>query len=202
MYSSSSNINKRSRIANLFTRNEKDKQVFCTVFCNESMNSKVTPWTNSRFSMSFCITLWCIWECWYKSICCQFLVERFQSWANCNLSVIFRSRTEQPVIWRGFSCRNYLVQIRGDGRLYPAALHKVASQTIHSSQVFERWILQNQPEIIIKIKKNWDKYTNKGLFCPKQPHDFVSWLWPSKTSSPRIIIPSWSIICLLHSLPQ
>ena len=29
--------------------------------------------------------------------------------------------------------------------MYPAALHKNPTQTVDSSQIFEKWILQNQP---------------------------------------------------------
>ena len=38
--------------------------------------------------------------------------------------------------------------------MYPAALHRFPTQTIHSSQVFERWFFQNQSKIINKVTKN------------------------------------------------
>ena len=53
--------------------------------------------------------------------------------------------------------------------MYPAALHKVPTQTVDSSQVFERWILQKQPKMINEMTKCWDRDTISDLeqVCPK-----------------------------------
>ena len=62
--------------------------------------------------------------------------------------------------------------------MYPAALHRISTQTVDSPQVFERQILQLQSKINNKITKSWDKDTIKDLeqVRPKQDHDFLSWL--------------------------
>ena len=88
--------------------------------------------------------------------------------------------------------------------MYPAALHKIPTQTVDSSQVFERWILQKQPKMINKMTKSWDRNTIKDLeqVCPKQAHDFLSWLLSSKTILPRLILSSWSVICFVSSISQ
>ena len=67
--------------------------------------------------------------------------------------------------------------------MYPAALHKIPTQTVDSSQVFERWIRQRQPKMINKITKSWNRNTISDLeqVCPKQAQDFLSWLLLSKT---------------------
>ena len=41
--------------------------------------------------------------------------------------------------------------------MYPAALHQISTQTVDSSEVFEKIILQKQPQIISKIKINGTK---------------------------------------------
>ena len=43
----------------------------------------------------------------------------------------------------------------------PAALHKIPTQTVDSSQVFERWILQKQPKMINKMTKSLEKKHNQ-----------------------------------------
>ena len=60
--------------------------------------------------------------------------------------------------------------------MYPAALHKTPTQTVDSSQVFERLILQKHPKMINKITKSWDRNTINDLeqVCPKQDQDFFS----------------------------
>ena len=47
--------------------------------------------------------------------------------------------------------------------MYPAALHKIPTQTADSSQVFERWLLQKQPKMINKMTKSWDRNTISDL---------------------------------------
>ena len=46
--------------------------------------------------------------------------------------------------------------------MYPAALHKIPTQTIDSSQIFEKWILQKQPKMINKMTKR-DRNTISDL---------------------------------------
>ena len=60
--------------------------------------------------------------------------------------------------------------------MYPAALHKIPTQAVDSSQVFERRILQKHPKMINKMTKSWDRNTISDLeqVCPKQAHDFLS----------------------------
>ena len=101
-------------------------------------------------------------------------------------------------------CRNYLVHCLGEGKMYPAALHKVPTQTVGSSQVFERWILQKHPRMINKMTKCWDRNTISDLeqVCPKQAQDFLSWLLSSKTTLPRLMLSSRSVICFVSSVFQ
>ena len=65
----------------------------------------------------------------------------------------------------------------------PAALHKIPTHTVDSSQLVAKWILQKLPKIINKMIKNWDKNTINDLeqVCPTHVHDFRSLLFPSKT---------------------
>ena len=88
--------------------------------------------------------------------------------------------------------------------MYPAALHKVPTQTVDSSKVFENWSLQKQPKMINKMTKTWDRNTISELeqVCPKQDQDFLSWLLSSKTILPRLILTSWSVICFVSSISQ
>ena len=60
--------------------------------------------------------------------------------------------------------------------MYPAALHRVFTQTVDLSQVFERLILQKQPKMINKKTKSRDRNTISDLeqVCPKQAQDFFS----------------------------
>ena len=60
--------------------------------------------------------------------------------------------------------------------MYPAALHKIATQTVDSSQVLAKCIRQKYSQIIESITKNWDRNTKKDLeqVCPKQDHDLLS----------------------------
>ena len=70
--------------------------------------------------------------------------------------------------------------------MYAAAPIKTLTKTVDSSQVFEKWILQKPAMMINKITKSWDKNTSKYVeqVCPKQAHDFLSWLLSLKTSLP------------------
>ena len=49
----------------------------------------------------------------------------------------------------------------GDDKIFPAALHKNINQTVASSQVFKRWILQKQPTIFNKNKKKQGQKDNQ-----------------------------------------
>ena len=73
-------------------------------------------------------------------------------------------------------CRNYLVHNFGEGKMYPAALHKIPTQTVGSSGVLAKCIRQEQPQIIKSILKNLDKKTIRDLeqVCPKRDHDLLS----------------------------
>ena len=88
--------------------------------------------------------------------------------------------------------------------MYPAALHKNPTQTVDSSQVFERWILQKHPKMINKMTKRWDKNTISDLeqVCPKQDQDSLSWLLSSKTNLSRLILSSSSVNCFVSSIFQ
>ena len=44
--------------------------------------------------------------------------------------------------------------------MYPAALHRIPTETVDSLQAVESWILQRQPKINNKIIKSWDKNTS------------------------------------------
>ena len=55
-------------------------------------------------------------------------------------------------------CRNYLVQKFSESKMNPAALHKIPTQTVDSSQVLTKCcIRQKQPQTIKSITRNWDK---------------------------------------------
>ena len=58
--------------------------------------------------------------------------------------------------------------------MYPAALHRFPTQTVDSSQIFERWILQKQSKIINKMTKSWQKTQLKiwNRFFPERPTIF------------------------------
>ena len=60
--------------------------------------------------------------------------------------------------------------------MYPAALRKITTQTVDSSQVLAKCIRLKLPQINKSITKKWDKNTIKDLeqVCPKQDHDFFS----------------------------
>ena len=62
--------------------------------------------------------------------------------------------------------------------MYPAGLHKIPTQIVDSSQVFERLSLQKQPKMINKMTKSWDGNRISDLeqvqVCPKQAQDFLS----------------------------
>ena len=60
--------------------------------------------------------------------------------------------------------------------MYLAALHKVPTQIVESSQILAKCIRQKQPQIFKSIPKNWDKNTIKDLeqVCPKQDHNLFS----------------------------
>ena len=80
--------------------------------------------------------------------------------------------------------------------MYPAALHKIPTQTEDSSQILAKCIRQNQPQIIKSITKNWDKNTIKDLeqVCLKQDHDLLSTFWSSETILSKLILSVWSSI--------
>ena len=100
--------------------------------------------------------------------------------------------------------RNLLNHNLGEGKMYPAALHKFPKQTINSSQVLERWIVQKQPKMINKMTKSWDRNSISDLkqVCPKLAQDFLSWLLSSKTILTRKIFSSWSVACFICSISQ
>ena len=71
----------------------------------------------------------------------------------------------------------------------PKALHKIPTQTVLSSQDFDKCILQKLPRITNKMTKNWDKKTISDLEqeCPIQLQDFLSELFSSKTILSKLI---------------
>ena len=78
--------------------------------------------------------------------------------------------------------------------MYPAALHKIPTQPVDSSQVLANCIRQKQPQTIKSITKNWDENTINDLeqVCPKQYHDLLSTFWSSKTILSKFMILVWS----------
>ena len=86
--------------------------------------------------------------------------------------------------------------------MYPAAPHKFPTQTVDSSQVFERWILQKQPKLINNMTQLCDKNAISDLeqICPEQAQDFFSWLLSSNSILSRLILSSWSVICFVNSI--
>ena len=73
-------------------------------------------------------------------------------------------------------CRKSLFHCLGEGKMYPAALHKMPTQTVDSSHVFGGRNVQKQPKMIKKMTKSWDRNTISDLdqVCPKQAQDFLS----------------------------
>ena len=65
-------------------------------------------------------------------------------------------------------CRNYFFHNLGEGKMYPATLHKIPTQTVDSSQVLAKCIRQKQPQAIRRFTNNWNKDTIKDLeqVCP------------------------------------
>ena len=100
--------------------------------------------------------------------------------------------------------RKKFVHNLGEGKMYPVALYKIPTQTVGSSQIFERWILQKQPKVINKMTESWDKNTVSYLeqVCPKRDQIFVSWLWSSKPFLHILILSSRSVICFVNSISQ
>ena len=88
--------------------------------------------------------------------------------------------------------------------MYPAALRIIPTQTVYSSQVFEKRIHQKQPKMINKTTKSWDRNTISDLeqVCPKQVQDFLSLLLSSKTILPRLMLSSRPVICFVSSTCQ
>ena len=74
--------------------------------------------------------------------------------------------------------------------MYPAALHKIPTQTVDSSQDLAKCIRQKQPQTIKSITKSWDKNTIKDLeqVCPKHDHDLLLTFWSSKKISSKLIL--------------
>ena len=68
-----------------------------------------------------------------------------------------------------------LLHILCEGSMYPAALPNTLTQTVDSSQVFERTFSQRQPKIHNKNDKNLGQKTIKDLQqeCPTQNHGFL-----------------------------
>ena len=91
--------------------------------------------------------------------------------------------------------RNNLVQKFGEGKMYPAALHKIPLQTMVSSKVLARCICQKQTQRIESFTKKGTK-TIEDLeqVCPKHDHDLLSTFWSSKTILSKLIFSVWSSI--------
>ena len=60
--------------------------------------------------------------------------------------------------------------------MYPAALHKIPTQTVDSSQVLAKCIRQKQPQTTKGITKNCDKIAIKDVeqVCPKQDANLLA----------------------------
>ena len=78
--------------------------------------------------------------------------------------------------------------------MYRAALHKIPTQSVHSSQVLAKFIRQKQPQMFKSITKQWDKNTIKDQeqVCPKPDHNLFSTLWSSETILSKLILSVWS----------
>ena len=88
--------------------------------------------------------------------------------------------------------------------MYPAALHKNPTKTVDSSQVFEKRFFPKQRKITNKTTKKSDKNIIKDLehVCRKEDHDFPSWFLSSKTILHGKKLPTWAVICIVHSISQ
>ena len=132
---------------------------------------------------------------WLKCSIFQLIVNRLQ------FSCFGRSkqRNEDKIF-----CRDELFHNLGKGKLYPAALQKIPTQTVDLPQVFESWVLQKQPKMINKMTKSWDRNTISDLeqVCTERDRDLLSWLLSSKTISSTIISHSSSVICFVSSISE
>ena len=128
MSSRSGSIDKRFWIVSLFTWIVEDQQILCTVVFYETINSKFTRWTNSRFSISFCITSYSGWECWWKkSILLNFgwkLPILKELWITGNFPVLGAPTKDEKT--RFFAKKFCFVHSLGEGKMYPAALHRIS----------------------------------------------------------------------------
>ena len=178
MSPSSGNVNKGLWIANLLTGIVKKQQVLSTVVFKRINKFKVYSTHKLKIfnfllhniakRLGMMIKKVNFVKLWLKC-------SNFQPIVN---KLLFSSfwKTNQ---WNkdSISCTIYLVHNLGEGYMYPAALHKIPTQTVDSSQVFKRWILQKQPKMINKMTKSWDKPVPYRwlCFCPI----FLSFCWSS-----------------------
>ena len=148
----------------------KTSRYLVPLFFKELINSKCTPWTNSRLKNSF---LHDIIE-WLRV-----LIERITF-----VKLGLKCSNFQPLLYQArfariagsnqrlknaVFCRNKLVQKIGEVKMYRAALHTIPTQIVDSSQVLTKCIrqkqLQNNQEY---YKKLGHKHKDLEHVCPKK----------------------------------
>ena len=101
-----------------------------------------------------------------KNKVCQIWVEMFELSNTHESSTFCQNCSVEPEIQRykkAVFCRNELVHNFGEGKKYPAALHKIPTQTADSAQVLAKCTRQKPPQIIKRIRKRLGKNTIKDL---------------------------------------
>ena len=157
MSASGSNVHKLVRVANFCTRVIQNEHILGTVVFQRVDKFKVYTLNKLKIINFF---LHDIIE-WLRVLIKKSFVKLGLKCSNfqpllyqVRFARIGRSnqRYENPVF-----CRNYLVHCFGESKMYTAALHKIPTQTVDSSQFLAKCIRQKQPQIITGITKNWDK---------------------------------------------
>ena len=134
--------------------------------------------------------------CWLDS---SKLFERFVT----KLWLSYLGRTNQWCKDDCF-CWNYFVYSLGVGKMYPAAVFQIPTQTNDWNQSFKRQNFQKQPQLINKMIRSWYKKIIRDLQrdFPKWSHGFLFWLLSSKTISPSITLAFGSFVAPKGSLTQ
>ena len=80
--------------------------------------------------------------------------------------------------------------------MIPAALHKIPTQILLSSQDFDKCLLQKLPRKTNKMTNDWDKKAIRDMEqeCPIQLQDFLSELFSLNKILSKLIWSAWLAI--------
>ena len=77
--------------------------------------------------------------------------------------------------------------------MYPAALHKIPTQTVDSPQVLATvYAKSNRKQSRVLQKIGTKTIKDLEQVCPKQDHNLLSTFWSSKTILSKLMISVWS----------